>query len=256
MPRLREERGMTLPEVLVSLTIALIISLATFALIDTTMRRTGDIAARVDATQRGRQTMDFITRQLRSQVCVQASAPAMLDDRAFYAVTPTSVTFFSDLSDESVKTGNTPQNPELRQLAFEDGRLIERRWTGTAGGTALTPTYSYGYPGTPTQTRLLSADISPVDTLADGSPQIFRFYYYRDADNDSTTAPVMTEYPAASLATLTPAQLTVLTKVAVTFRSNPPRGKATGRGRVVMQNEVYSRLADPNNLLNPSPVCV
>ena len=54
MTRLRDERGMTLPEVLVSVTIAMIISLATFALIETVMRRAGDISARVDSTQRGR----------------------------------------------------------------------------------------------------------------------------------------------------------------------------------------------------------
>ena len=48
----------------------------------------------------------------------------------------------------------------------------------------------------------------------------------------------------------------MLTKVEVVFRANPARGKATDRGRVIFRNAVYSRLADPNNLLNPNPVCV
>jgi len=138
MSRLRDERGVTLPEVLVSVTIAVIISLATFALIETVMRRAGDISARVDSTQRGRSAMDFITRQLRSQVCVQATAPAMADDRAFYAITPTSVTFFSDLSDESIKTGNTLRNPELRSAPpFQRERLVLREQYGMVIGRCI-----------------------------------------------------------------------------------------------------------------------
>jgi type II secretory pathway component PulJ len=252
MSRLREERGITLPEVLVSVAIAMIISLATFALIETVMRRAGDISARVDSTQRGRSAMDFITRQLRSQVCVQATAPAMADDRAFYAVTPTSVTFFSDLSDETLAT---PRNPELRSLSFESGKLIERRWAGTATGTALSPKYGYTWPGAATQTRVLADDISAIDQTIDGQPLIFHFYYYRDGDGDPDTPPTLDgEYDSRTA--LTAAQATLITKVEVAFRANPARGKATDRGRVIFRNTVYSRLADPNNLLNPNPVCV
>ena len=126
----------------------------------------------------------------------------MADDRAFYAVTPTSVTFFSDLSDESIKTGNTLRNPELRSISFENGKLIERRWAGTATGTALSPTYSYTYPATPAQTRVLADDISAVDKTVDGQPLIFHFYYYRDADSNPATPPVLDgEYDSRSALT-------------------------------------------------------
>ena len=47
--RLSSERGMTLPEVLVTIVIALVLSLAAFSLVDVTIRRTGEISARVDA---------------------------------------------------------------------------------------------------------------------------------------------------------------------------------------------------------------
>jgi prepilin-type N-terminal cleavage/methylation domain-containing protein len=255
MTRLREQDGMTLPEVLVAVAIALIISLAAFALVDTTMRRAGDIGARVDATQRGRAAMDFITRQLRSQVCVQATAPKMDDDRAFYAVTPTSVTFFSDLSDESVKSGNTLKNPELRMLSFESGKLIERRWAGTATGTPLNPTYSYTYPGTPLQTRVLATNISSLDQTADGQPLVFHFYYYNDDDKNPATPPKLNgEYDTRS--PLTAAQATMITRVRVRFQADPAPGKTTDRGHIEFRDDVYSRLADPNNLLNPNPVCV
>jgi prepilin-type N-terminal cleavage/methylation domain-containing protein len=84
--RLNSERGMTLPEVMVTMVISMILSLATFALVDVTMRQTGEISDRVDGVQRGRVAMDLMTRQLRSQVCLGASAPAA---RSVVAGTPT-----------------------------------------------------------------------------------------------------------------------------------------------------------------------
>ena len=170
MTRLREHDGMTLPEVLTALTIAAIVSIATFALISTVMARSGEVSARVDSTQRARAAMDFITRQLRSQVCVLSTSPATVDARAVVAATPTSVTFFGDLSDESHRTGNTLKSPELRSITLESGKLVERRWTGVKGGTTNNPTYSYaGYPATPTQKRVLADDISTVDSTSVGA---------------------------------------------------------------------------------------
>ena len=89
---------MTLPEVLVTMVIALVLSLATFALVDVTIRRTGEISSRVDGVQRGRVAMDLMTRQLRSQVCLGASAPA---SRSIVAGSATSVTFYAELGDPS-----------------------------------------------------------------------------------------------------------------------------------------------------------
>ena len=47
------------------------------------MGRSGEVAARVDAVQRGRSAMDEMTRQLRSQVCLQnAGIAAMVQPRS------------------------------------------------------------------------------------------------------------------------------------------------------------------------------
>jgi prepilin-type N-terminal cleavage/methylation domain-containing protein len=255
MKRLDDERGMTLPEVLVAMVIGMIVAMAAFSLIDFTMKRAGDTAARVEATQRGRAALDFITRQLRSQVCTLATgAPSgMYDDRAIYAISPTSVTFFSDLGDESYRTGNTPSPPELRQLSFENGALYERRWTGTSTGTAANPSYRFdGYPGTPTQTRLLAGDISAADTVS-GQPVIFRYWLYTTSA-DPNNPPALTQELTSTTPTV--GELTSIARIDVKFQANRVRGKATDRGRIVLQDSVYSRIADPNNVMNPKPVCV
>jgi prepilin-type N-terminal cleavage/methylation domain-containing protein len=251
MTRLRNHDGMTLPELLVAMVIGMIVSLAAFSLIETTMRRTADTSSRVDTTQRGRVAMDFVTRELRSQVCVQATAPVMTDDRAIYAATPTSVTFFSDLSDESFRAGNTIKAPELRSISLETGKLIERRWAGVATGTAALPTYSYaGYPGTPTATRVLIDDASTSEVTTTGAaPLVFRYWVY-----DTTVAPPKL-IELDTRAGVTVPQATLIAQIDIAFRANRARGKATDRGASVFEDTVFTRIADPNNTTNPSPVC-
>lgn len=252
MTRLRDQDGMTLPELLVAMVIGMIVSLAAFSLIETTMTRTGEITSRVDTTQRGRAAMDLITRQLRSQVCVHGTAPAMTDDRSIYAATPTSVTFFSDLSDESFHTGNTVKSPELRSIALENGALIERRWAGVATGTAAQPTYSYaGYPLTPTARRVLVDDASAAEVTTIGAaPLVFRYFIY----DTSTTPPTPTK-ELDTRSGVTAAQATLITKIEISFQANRARGKATDRGSSVFENSVFARIADPNSTTNPNPVC-
>jgi prepilin-type N-terminal cleavage/methylation domain-containing protein len=251
MSRLRNQDGMTLPELLVAMVIGMIVSLAAFSLIETTMRRTADTSSRVDTTQRGRVAMDFVTRELRSQVCVQATAPVMTDDRAIYAATPTSVTFFSDLSDESFRAGNTIKAPELRSISLETGKLIERRWAGVATGTAAQPTYSYaGYPLTPTATRVLIDDASTSEVTTTGAaPLVFRYFVY-----DTTVAPPKL-VELDTRAGVTVPQATLIAQIDIAFRANRARGKAADRGASVFEDSVFTRIADPNNTTNPSPVC-
>jgi hypothetical protein len=175
----------------------------------------------------------------------------MTDDRSIYAATPTSVTFFSDLSDESFRTGNTVKAPELRSISLENGKLIERRWAGVATGTTAQPTYSYaGYPLTPTATRVLIDDASTSElTTTGGDPLVFRYFNY-----DTTLAPpTLVELDTRS--GVTAPQATLIAQIDVAFRANRARGKATDRGASVFENSVFARIADPNNTTNPSPVC-
>jgi prepilin-type N-terminal cleavage/methylation domain-containing protein len=251
MSRLRAQEGMTLVEVLVALTITLIVSLATFALIGVVMTRAGEIGSRVDTTQRGRQAMDFITRQLRSQVCVQRTGE-LTDDRAVYAATPLSVTFFSDLGDESIRTGNTIKAPDLRSLSLESGKLLERIWAGTAVGTGITQTVTYtGYPASGATTRQILDSVGNIETTGSsgtGTPLVFRYYKY-----DTATPPQPSVEMDAS-AGLTIAQLQQVARITVSFRAIPSRGKATDRAATVLTANIYVRSADPNSK-TPRPVC-
>jgi prepilin-type N-terminal cleavage/methylation domain-containing protein len=238
MTRLRDEQGMTLPELLIALVIAMVISLATFGLIETVMSRAGEIATRVDTTQRARHAMDIITRQLRSQVCVTSTNPNTVDPRAIVSATPTSISFFTDLSDESHYSGSTTKNPELRTISYENNKLLERRWTGVKGGLPLNPTYSYsGFPTSSFSAYMIADNVEPIMKV-NNADVVFRYY----SSAGELPMPI-TAVAAASI-----------TRVTMSFRAYRARGKGTDRGFTVLQNTVYARHTDPN-VANPRPTC-
>jgi prepilin-type N-terminal cleavage/methylation domain-containing protein len=234
MSRLRGEQGMTIVEMLIAITIMSLISLAGFALIDFTMRRSGEISGRVDADQRGRVAMDAITRQLRSQVCQPSGTPPMYS-RAGNTTDDNDATFFVDLTDGSDAT----KPAELHTLAYvpyasapTKGSIVERDYSGTLNSNpAIDPSYGT----TPYATRTLLADVAPVD----GKTPIFSYY---DFSGNKLATPV-TGAPLGSIA-----------RIQVAYRSLPSRGSATDRGAVVFQDQVSVREVDPN-ATDPEPDC-
>jgi prepilin-type N-terminal cleavage/methylation domain-containing protein len=243
-PRLADERGMTLPEVMVTMVIALIMSLATFALVDVTIRQTSEISDRVDGVQRGRVVMDLVTRQLRSQVCLGASAPA---SRSVVAGTPTSVTFYSDTGDSSNKNTSagpsatpTPRKIERRSLTLETtgkyapGAIVERRWIGTPSSAPLGYVFDEANP----KIRELAKPVALTKTPNNPTlpPALFRYYAW----NTSGASPT----PNLLLSTpLSDADVKRVAKIEITFRAKP---RKDDKASTVFYTDVALRTVDPN----------
>ncbi len=97
---LSDERGMTLIEMLVAMSVGMVVLLAAFMLLDRSFTASGQIADREDALQRGRQAMELMTRQLRSQVCVVVP-PATAFSPPVVSGTDHTVTFYGSLSESA-----------------------------------------------------------------------------------------------------------------------------------------------------------
>jgi prepilin-type N-terminal cleavage/methylation domain-containing protein len=241
---LSNEDGMTLPEVLVTITIALIISLAAFALIDTVMRLTGEVQANVDTTQRGRRAMDDMTRELRSQVCVTRTDVTMTDARAIYEATKTSVTFFADLSDESYRTAAVEklEGPTLRTLEMTGSTLRETITKGQYDNDIVVD--GAKFTGGATSRRDL---LTTIQLRKQGATEIPVFKYFAFDTNKQTTRELV---PSPSLSAT---QLEEIARIEVSFRVNPTT-KRPKRGWTDFKNDVYVRIADPN-ADEPKPEC-
>ena len=219
----RDERGFTLPELLIAMPIGIIVLLAAFFTLDSSVVLTGKVTDRVDRTQRARVAMEGITRRLRSQVCPTVGQPALISADDY------SVKFYSFL-------GTRPFVPDIREIAWDTNTnsIIERKWAGT--GTALNTTWA----ATPTASTVLS-DVKPTFASGNSGPRGPVFKYYLGSSQTPLTTP------------LSAANLAATSRIGLSFMTYAQGRNLTGPAET-MQNDVFVRTADPN-ATSTSPDC-
>jgi prepilin-type N-terminal cleavage/methylation domain-containing protein len=228
-PVLRDERGFTLIELLTAISIGLVILFAAFGVLDRTISASGQIADRSEALQRGRQAMQVITRQLRSQVCVGTTTPIV-------SGTDTSISFYADLTD------GTPANPiNQRTLSYSVATDTITETVTPSAGTYPSLTFA----GTPTSLPLLTK----VKQILDGAVlrPIFRYYGYQTGTTDGTLVQLTAPLSATDL------KRVALIKVG--FRSFAVRPITNDKDSTVLEDDVYTRTAVPTQLQG-APECL
>lgn len=252
MSRLRSEAGFSLPELLTSMAIALIVSLATFTLIEIAMKRSGDVAARVETSATARTAMDQITRQLRSQVCTKTTVSS--DARSLAAASPTSITVYTDFTGESLVNGALPA-PDRRQISWAANAFTETVTTGTRNKT--TNVVTYGPTAKSVRPFLQRAQPTAYVGGDKTKPIIFRYYKFPDPPAGQSILPpnstANVEIAKDLNRPLTEAELLTVARVTVDFTVLPRTGRASAA--TTLKNEVYVRTADPNAQI-PKPTCL
>jgi type II secretory pathway pseudopilin PulG len=224
--QLRSERGMTIIELMVAISLSMVVLLSTMSVLDRALHHSKDIQKRSASVQRGRLAMDDMVRKLRSQVC-----PVF--DSTSYSVTaaaPTSVTFYSDFGDAS----GVPMRHTL-SLNTTTAVLTDSMFTGTAGSP---PTY----PVSPTRVRVIGSGI-----VQSGTTPLFQYYAF-----DTATPPQASRLMTAPVIA---ADLPKIARIVITLQANPD-GRVSGtKLTTTLQDEVFVRLADPNDAA-PLPRCI
>lgn len=222
----REESGFTLTELLVACIVGTIVLLATFATLDSSVKLTGKVTDRVNRTQRARLAMELITRKLRSQVCPSAGTPALIDAQDY------SIRFYSF-------TAQGAFVPDILELKWDTNTnsIIESKWKGT--GTAPNTTWA-----STATTQTLLADVKPT---------------FSPAGQTSTRGPIFKYYLSNSATPLTTplaaADLKAASKTGVSFMTYPDTSSG-GTTSTTLQNDVFTRTADPNGLTGTTaPEC-
>jgi type II secretory pathway pseudopilin PulG len=232
---LRDEAGMTLPELLMGMAVGMIILFAAFTLLDTTIGVAARVDRSVDATQRGRSAMDIVVRDLRSQVCLPSSDPVARPNRAsLIAGSDNSVDVYADLGD-----GSAARPPQRRTITFDPSArtIVEQIYTptGTAG--------NYVFPTTPTLTRTLLTDVGQ-----DGTTPVFSFFSF---DGSAPPQPVT---PVSAASGIAAADLDDVVRTVIRFKTTRAGGTSSSTGSTVLTNEVYRTAVDPN-AATPTPEC-
>lgn len=242
MKQLRSEDGFTIVELLIACSLGLVILFAAAGLMELAATSHKQTTDRVQAVQRGRLTLDLMTRQLRSQVCLAATNTTPGQNASLQVGEGDQVSFYASLS--SAPTTSGVLQIDRRTLRFEpsagnpqEGRIVEQVFAGT--GTAL-PQFP-GYPATPTSTRVLA---DKVRRATPGAP-IFRYFKYNanaSGDTVELAAPV----------SATDREIAV--RIDVAFDAYPDAGGDPER-RTVFTDQAYVRTADPTDPLR-SPKCL
>ena len=232
---LRGEEGFTIFELLTAMVIGAIVLFATLTVLDTTISLTTRVNTRVDTLQRGRNAMDLMIRDLRSQNCVNvltnAATGATSMDDSLIGGSATSVTFYTDLGDGSKPpTRRTlTYNPTAKTIVetIVKPALQAGAWNFTTGAT--------------TTSRTLLTDV-----VQDGATPVFSFYAFDGSTPRTPTVALSSPLSAADEARTV--------RISIAFKVHRTGGTATSPGATLLQDDVYRRAADPNDA-DPSPEC-
>jgi prepilin-type N-terminal cleavage/methylation domain-containing protein len=229
----RRNGGFTLVELLVAITIGSVVMLATFSLLDTSVVLTGKTQSRVDATQRGRLAMETITSQLRSQVCPNATTPAIVPTGgAAVASDNYKVDFWI-----FTKTGAFA--PERHVIAWDTNTnsIIET---------------DYNQAGTQLRRRTLLTKVRPPQTPAN-APVFSYWAYPATGGTTPSRGPLTTP--------LSPADAAAAALIKVNFVAQPDTNTSPAKTTPPLESQsfsdqVFARTADPNDSNGPqAPAC-
>lgn len=170
---LRDERGVTLVELLVTMVSGMVVLLGIFAITDVATRTSAKVASRVDANQRARPVLQRLIDQLHSTCLGPNVVPVQANSSA------TSIGF---LHQTGVAVSPTPVK---RVVTLNAGTLSESVYAVTSGTSP-----SWTFSGTPSSTTQL---LTKVGSATVGSPAVtvplFQYFTYENGQISTTPLP-------------------------------------------------------------------
>ena len=233
MSRLRSQAGFTVVEMLVATMVLGIVAMGALTMMDVVLRQGNGVLARTESAQRGRLALDAMTRQIRSQVCLNEATAGMI------GATPTKLTFYADL-------GGGGTRPTKRMLEYQPGTrtIRESVWVAKADGT---------YAAAATRTTELLDNVVPAVGQSGQPLPTFGYYAYPDP-LPAAPRPDFALVGTPASAPLTAAQLRRIAMVRINFAVRPPSARDDA---IVtpLRDDIQLRNADPNNATTPDPTC-
>ncbi|HUA11256.1 MAG TPA: hypothetical protein VMA83_04560 [Solirubrobacteraceae bacterium] len=212
--RAASEDGFTLVELLVTTTMAIVLCLGAYALLDFTGEDIARTTSRVHVDQRGRVSLEAIMEHLHSACVASLVTPVLASSSG------TVLRFISEASESP-----TISTATLHKLIYEtgkkstEGKLIEDSWKSLASSVA--PHYSFNEAEKPT-TKLLMNDISETSVKGGKTTEVlpvFRYYrYYRESDAGAVYGELD---PTPIAGELTESEAARVARVTIAFTMNP-----------------------------------
>jgi type II secretory pathway component PulJ len=250
MKMLRDERGLTLIELLVAMSLGIIVTGIAFSLLNFTTADVTRISERVHVDQTGRVALEKLMLALHSS-CVAAKAEPIR-----FGSTAEKLRFVSETSSENVHGEPSASLPTIRlhEVIYTpasgktEGTLTENSWSSTG----VPPKYEFNEKETPTKRKLLEGLKQSEGEKKELIP-VFRYYrYYKTTDVKPTLGELNpNEYILNSKASVAvqKEEAAQIAKVTVTFTAVPEgkenkENKSFGNGRpVALEDSAILRLS-------------
>jgi prepilin-type N-terminal cleavage/methylation domain-containing protein len=224
VPRLREQEGFTLVELLVGMAAGLVVATALSTILDVTLRSTTRTFSRIDATQRARTALDRIGNEMHS-ACVENTVIPIIAGSG-----NSSVSFWSQYGRGVTLT------PVKHTVTFDpNAHTLTDATYPVTGGSAPDWTAS----GTPTASETVLTNVDQS-----GSTPVFKYY-----SSSSTGQILQTPSP-----TLSATQVRDTTEVRMTLVVRPAGGSNEDANLTpnTVTNSVSLRLTPIPNTGNPN----
>lgn len=234
----RDESGFSITELLTAMVIGSIVLWALMTLMTTGFTKSREVTDRAEAAQSARAALDRMVTLFDSSLCLEppagefpkppliGSAPAQGANPAVVGSDGSYAAFYADLNGIS-------DQPDRYTLTYDSGArtITERRYDSS--GTI--PNLSF--PASPSQTRVLAANVVPARAADNSVLPIFRYFRYGSGGQVETTP--MAVPVASSLAN-------DAVRVIVAFQVVPQRTGVEDRRSAVIEGQSALGTPDAN----------
>jgi len=160
---IRDERGVSLPELLIGILMGTVVIIAALSLVQVVNRSSARTVARIDANQQARPVMERIMDELRSTCLTRGSVPILSGS------TGSSISFQHE-------TGSAVKPvPDKRTIDLVGGTLTERAYP--ASPTTPNSAGVYTFSPTASSTRTMLKNVVPA-TVDGATVPLFRYFTY------------------------------------------------------------------------------
>jgi type II secretory pathway component PulJ len=223
---IRDERGATLIEMMVGISMASILMFAMTMLIVVTMHASARDSARVSATQLSRNGLSSIIQQLHSACLSPRVAPVQVGS------TGSSLSFVHSSGSE------VTAKPVLSVISLSGETLTQYDYASTG---SISPPWTFAT--TPSSTRQLMTGVAPIP------PQTAIFSYYSSSNGQISSTPLATPLNAAGAATA------ILVNVGISSAPTAKKRNSNPGVSTHIQDSVLLRMTVPSFKETVSPPC-
>jgi len=220
LAHVRDERGYTLIELLVATTMALVICMGAYLLLDFTTEDVSRTTSRVHVDQRGRSALERIMEHLHS-ACVASLVTPVLSNSG-----PTVLRFISEATESaSIASATLHKLTYKPPTAKTEGTLVEHAWKSLE--TSVAPHYVFNEAEKPKSILLIKgiSQTAITEGVKGETVPVFRYYrYYREGDPGAVYGELD---PTPISGSLGEAEAALVARVSIAFTLSPEADEGT-----------------------------